>query len=253
MSSLSMSLIVFACVFGCTLAGMFARTRLPNEHVSADSKDVMKLAMALIATMAALVLGLLTASAQSAFSAANSAVRQGAGDAITLDRSLARYGPETNDIRARLRHLLILRIQVLWPEDVTQPEVADEHSLMIEAESIGDGIRALTPKTDSQRSLQAQAVATGEQLLAARWTTLAGSSNPIPVLFLVMLVFWLGTLFASFGLMAPRNATVFMTLLFAAIAVSGSIFLILEMGQPFKGLMKVSSAPLHFALSQLGQ
>ena len=90
-------------------------------------------------------------------------------------------------------------------------------------------------------------------LAAARWLMFAQVSSAIPLLFLVVLVVWLTVLFASFGVLAPRNLTVVAALALCALSVSGSIFLILEMSRPLEGLIKVSSAPLHFALSHLGQ
>ena len=93
MQSLTISSIVFACVFGSALLGMLLRTTVPDHHVSQDSKDVVKMAMGLLATMAALVLGLLTASAKSSFDTVDSEVQQSAAHIILLDRVLAQYGP----------------------------------------------------------------------------------------------------------------------------------------------------------------
>jgi hypothetical protein len=78
-----------------------------------------------------------------------------------------------------------------------------------------------------------------------------GSSIPVP--FLVVLVFWLAIIFASFGLFAPRNATVVATFFVCALSVSGAIFLILELDRSFEGFIQVSSAPLRVALAQISQ
>src|SRR5262245_9259636 len=93
-SSIAVSGIVFACTFGAALLGMVLREALPDAHLSPDSKDVVKVAMGLIATMAALVLGLLTGSAKATFDAGDSELKQGAADIIVLDRTLAHYGSE---------------------------------------------------------------------------------------------------------------------------------------------------------------
>jgi hypothetical protein len=71
--------------------------------------------------------------------------------------------------------------------------------------------------------------------------------------FLVVMVFWLAVIFASFGLFAPRNATVIATLFVCALSVSGAIFLILELDSPFSGLLQISDAPLRNAIAHLGQ
>jgi membrane-bound ClpP family serine protease len=70
---------------------------------------------------------------------------------------------------------------------------------------------------------------------------------------LAVLVFWLTAIFISFGLSAPRNATVITALLVSGLSVSGAIFLILEMYTPFSGVIQISSVPLRLALAQLGQ
>jgi hypothetical protein len=226
---------------------------LPEHHLSQDTKDVVKLTMGLIATMAALVLGLLTASAKSSFDLENTGLQQSAANIIKLDRSLARYGPETKETREKLQRLLAFRIHQIWPEDGSTPEKVDTIERTRAAEDMLDAIRKLSPKTEIQREIQSRALQITQDLMGARWLLLVGAVNTIPPLFLVVLVFWLCLLFAGFGLFAPRNATVIVAFVLCALAVSSAIFLILEMNHPFNGLIKVSDLPLRYALSQLGQ
>jgi hypothetical protein len=253
MSELAIALIIFACVFASTLVGLFLRGMLPEHHLSSDSKDVMKLAMGLIATMAALVLGLITASAKSSFDAQNSEMVHSAADIVRLDRVLARYGPETKEIRDLLKRSVAVRIHLLWPEDGSAPKNLDSPEMTRATEGLGDKIRDLSPRNDLQREFKSRAVLISSDLLATRWLQIAQLSDPVPLLFLVVLTFWLSILFGTFGLFAPRNATVIAALVLCAVAVSGSTFLILEMHRPFEGLMKISPDPMRYALSQLGQ
>src|SRR6266481_279601 len=94
---MTISWIVFACVFAGALLGISLRRLVPKHHLSEDSKDVVKLGMGLIATMAALVLALLIASAKSSHDTQSTEVTEMSADFILLDRTLARYGPETKD------------------------------------------------------------------------------------------------------------------------------------------------------------
>src|SRR5262245_23108931 len=236
--------IVFACVFGAALLGMLLRGVLPAEHLSSESKDVMKLAMGLIATMAALVLELLTGSAKSTFDAHDNELKQSAADIIVLDRTLAHYGPETKGIRDSIRRLVALRLAATWPEEESASARVDVPEATPAIEGIDDQIRALAPPNEAQRALQARASQSLDQILRTRWLVLGEAGNSIQMPLLVVLVFWLSALFVSFGLFAPRNATVLVVLIVAALSVSGSIFLILEMNQPFAGLLKISSGPL---------
>lgn len=253
MHSLTIAASVFACLCASASLGLFLRGLLPEEHLSADSKDVVKLAMGLVATMAALVLGLLTASAKGSFDTQTSEVQQSAAHIILLDRALAQYGPETREVRQMLRQAVAFRLALTWPEDGAPAESLGTAKTTPTVEAIESGIRALVPPSDAARAQQTRALALTATLLETRWLMFAQASNALPIAFLVVLVFWLALLFASFGLFAPRNGTVIIALLLCAMAVAGSTFLILEMGQPLGGLIKISSAPLRFALAQLGQ
>ena len=70
---------------------------------------------------------------------------------------------------------------------------------------------------------------------------------------LAVLVFWLTMLFMSFGLFVRPNAVVVVSLFASVVAVCAAISMILNMYQPYAGLIQVSSAPLRAALAQLGQ
>lgn len=253
MSPTGISLIVFACVFAGALLGMFLRGHIPKHHLSADTENVIKLGMGLIATIAALVLGLLIATAKSSFETQDTAVKHTAARVLLLDHMLANYGPETRAVRELLRRTVALRLEAIWPEDRFQHAKFEPHEAAPAATTIEMLILQLSPKTDSQRWLQSEALRVGRDIMETRWLVLGGLGSSVPVLFVVVVVFWLTILFGSFGLFAPRNATVIAVLFLCALSVSGSIFLILEMDQPFDGLMKVSSAPIRYALIELGR
>ena len=253
MSSILVALLVFACVFSGALLGMWLRTTLPEHHLGDESKDVVKLGMGLLATLTALVLGLVTASAKNAFDVQNEAVKHMAAGVLGLDRSLVRYGPETSAIRGMIRSIVVFRINATWPEDASQAVRVETPETTVTVEGLEDQIRSLTPKTDAQRAFQSNALAITGDLLNTRWTVFGAVGNAIPTPFLVVVAFWLAVLFWSFGLFAPRNTTVIAVLLLCAASVAASIFLILEMERPFDGIMKISSAPLHFTLDHLGK
>jgi hypothetical protein len=245
--------LVFACTFGGALTAMAVQSRLPPAHLSGDTKDVVKLGMGLVATMAALVLGLVTASAKSAFDKQDTNVKFSAAQVLSLDRVLARYGPGVDEIRRTLASLAAYRLALTWPEDASQPVRLDAPDVTALVEGINDRIRELRPETDAQRALQARALKISDDLLETRWLMLGGAGSSVPKPFLMVIVFWLTMLFASFGLFAPRNGTVIAVLLACSVSVAASLFLILEMDDPFHGVMKVSSAPIRFTIERLGR
>jgi hypothetical protein len=245
---MAISLIVFTCVFGGALLGMFLHAVLPEHHLSTDSKELVKLGIGVIATMAALVLGFLTASAKSSYDTRRSELTQIAANIILLDRVMGHYGPETKEARELLRRSVASAVDQIWPEG--HPPLA-ELGLSAESEDVYDKIQKLSPQNDTQRSLQTQALRITADLGHMRWLLFEQRGGSIPILFLVMLVFWLVIIFISFGLFAPQNATVVATLLVCALSVSGAIFLILDLDRPSEGLIQISSTPLRTALSQL--
>ena len=252
MSPMAIGWIVFALVFGSALLAMYVHSLLPAEHLSSDSKDVVKLGIALVATMSALVLSLLVASAKSAFDTRSNQLTQASADIVLLDRALARYGPETKDARSLLQRSVVSIIEKFWPaEGAAKPITIDPADSPVEA--LYDKIEALTPQNDAQRSMQSQALALAADMARTRLLLFEHLGASIPVPFLVVLVFWLCVIFASFGLFAPRNATVIAALCVSALSVAGAIFLILELDRSFEGLLQVSSAPLRAALAQLGR
>ena len=248
-------MIVVACTFGGALLGMWLRTVLPAHHLDAESRDVVKVGIGLVATITALVLGLVTASAKSSFDTMDSAVKQTAVEVLTLDRVLARYGSETGAIRQGLQRAIGARVDMIWPQGASKPAALDptRSGTGVQAEGLAGAIRALKPRDDAQRALQAHALDLTEALLQARWLVLAGTEASVPVPFLVILVFWLTITFASFGLFAPRHATVLMVLFVCALSVGSAVFLVLEMGTPFDGLLKISAEPFRNTLAHLNQ
>ena len=248
-------IVVFACTFGGALLGMWLRTTLPEHHLDAKSQDVVKVGIGLIATMTALVLGLVTASAKSSFDAMDTAVKQTAINILALDRVLARYGAETGEIRTGLQHAVGARIAMIWPQGSSPPATRDpmRSGGGLEAERLADALRGLKPRDDSQRALQSRAQDLAEGLLQARWLFFASTETSVPVPFLVILLFWLTITFASFGLFAPWNATVLTVLFVCALSVGSAVFLVLELGAPFDGLLKVSAEPLRYTYTHLNQ
>jgi hypothetical protein len=249
MSSLASNVIVLACVFGGAVAGMFLRGVLPEDRLR-DSQDAVKRAMGLVATMSALVLGLLVASARGFFETQNTQVTEMSANVIVLDQLLADYGPETKETRDLLRDSVVRTLDQIWPRERTrEPEVGPP----IHGEIFLDKIQALSPKDDRQRRLQAHALSLSIGLGQTRWLMYEQTTLSVSKPLIVFLVFWLSMIFLSFGLYAPPNGIVTVALFVAGLSVSGAIFLILDMYKPYRGLVEISSAPLRVALSHLGQ
>jgi hypothetical protein len=251
MSYLSISLLVFALIFGGALAGMVVRPLLSDHHQTADSRDVVKLATGLIGTLTALVLGLLIASAKNSFDQKTSQVRQMTATVILLDDLLAQYGPEASHLRSLLRQSIQPLADRIWHEEAVSTPRPVRFESTAQASAFEDELARLSPANDIQRSLQSratQAFTEGAQIRLQLFTQIGGS---IPTPFLIILVFWLSTIFVSCTLFAPANLIVMTSLFVCALSFACAIFLVLELGDPFGGLMGISSATLRSALVPL--
>jgi len=247
--------IVGVVVFGFSMAGallgLSLARRLPQRELDSQSRDSIKLAVGLIATMTALVLGLVTASAKSNFDSLSAAVKTGAVDLIALDRTLARYGPETAQIRTDLKSAVELRVELTWPSDASRVAELQVLQQATSVEAVGNRILLLQPSDDLQRALKVRSVALAEKLLEARWLLHAGSSASVPLPFLGVLTLWITITFTIFGMLAPSNRAVIGVLAACAMSVGTALFIILEMDGPFDGVLTVSGQPLRKAIMEL--
>jgi hypothetical protein len=253
MSSLTIGLISAGCIFGGAVLGLLLHGLLPEPHLRDNSKDTVKVGAGMIATLSALVLGLLVASAKNTFDTAEAEMTQGGAKIILLDRFLADYGPETKATREQLRRIVVTQIEELWPEEKTGASGLAAFERANGMEVVQMTLLKVMPTTDAQRQLFAAAQQICGDLRQTRWLLVEQTQSPIPIPFLVVLLFWLTVLHVSFGMLAPRNSTVVAVLLICALSVSGAIFMILEMSHPLDGMIKVSSAPMRKALEHLGQ
>ena len=243
MSAFTTSLIVFACVYGGARLG-FA-LRVPEHHRDTDSREVLKAGAALVGTMAALVLGLLVASAKRSYDSQREELIQICADVALLDRGLAAFGPDGAGARVQLQSLVQGAFAQLWSRRSEPPSA--------EGEAFYSSIDRLPAVNETQRSIKAVAGQLAIGIGRTRWLLFAQSGSAISTPLLVVVVFWLTILFVSFGVFAKRNATVHLALFVCALSVAGAIFLILEMDRPFEGLIQISDAPLRDVISRLGR
>ena len=249
MSPLALSGIVFALTLGGIFLGTMLRRTLPKHHLSDGAQDTIRLGVGLIATIAALVLGLLIAAAKGSFDTQNTQIKQITADLILLDSVLAQYGPEARPIREQMRSSVGGFADQLWREK--EIGVRGPYETNAAAEKVYLDIQKLPPQTDLQRALQSRAAQLSNDIAQIRRLLFVESDNLVPAPFLAILAFWLVIIFASFSLFSPLNGTVFTCLSLFALSAACAIFLILELSRPFTGLLMISSTPLRNALGPL--
>ena len=245
------ALIVFGCLVGAVLLGRALRRLLPEDHLTADSRDTIKLAMGLVATMTALVLGLLVSSAKGSYDTERSEVIQMAAKVAFLDRVLAIYGPEASEVRIRFHEAVKAAVQQMWPGEAGLPARLVPNTQA--GNVVYTAVQGLSPHDDTQRKLKEEATTLGTDLGQLRSLLAAQAVPSISTPMLIILVSWLVVIFLGFSVLAPPNPTVMFALMIAALAVAGAIFLILELDQPFGGVIRISSEPMLNALHQFAK
>ncbi len=253
MTSFAAALLTFVCC--CVSAGFGAllRANLPDHHLDSESKDVMKSVMGIIATMAALVLGLLIASSKTAYDTQSNEIHQLAATVVQLDRVLASYGPETRETRAMLKAGVADVHRMIWPESDTQVANLDPSVNQAQAGAFYASVQNLTPKTEAQRQAQQAALQLLPTITQTRMLMYEQLGGTISWPLLMVLVSWVTMLFLGFGMFARPHATIAATIIIGALSVASAVFLIIELSQPYQGWMRVSDASIRFVMTHVGQ
>jgi hypothetical protein len=230
---------------------MYLRKRLPGHHLSDDSRHLLQLGLGIIGTMAGLVLGLLVGSATGNYNAQRNELLDMSSKVVLLDRLLAHYGPEADATRAAMRLVVQQTLNEIW----LQPEagVPQLDPAVLRGEIVLDDLENLAPTNDRQRALKPQAIGLSLNIAETRWLMFEQAGSTISPPLLVLLIFWFTITFIGFGIFSPPNPTVAVALGLCALAVSGAIFIMLEMYTPFQGIARIPSTPLREALAHLGR
>ena len=248
------STFAFVASFLAILAGaagaMLLRRHPSIAGIDLGSKDLIRLGAGFLATLAALVIGLMIASAKNFYDGQATNIRQLGANAVLADQMLGKYGPEARQARALLREGTPQTIARIWQEN--RGHVGGSTFVVSETgERFYNAIEALKPANDEQRSLKTRLNALTGELARTRLLIFTQSDSAIPMPFFVVLVFWLTAIFGSFCLFAEASRTVIATVLVFALSVSSALFLIVDLSHPFEGLMQVSDHHLRVVLPEL--
>jgi len=252
MNSLVAFLIAFAAILGGAAIGGFLRRTLPGHHLSDDTKDVMRLGSSLIGWMAALVLGLLIASANNTYEGESTQITRMTANIILLDQLLAAYGPETRETRQSMRSAIGPLADQIWREHASGTASQITFAQNPSGEAAFVKVQELQPQNDLQRALKTRAVQVTTEIAQSRFLLFEQAQGGIPRPFLAVLVLWLSIIFATYSLFSRPNPTLIAAVVVFAFSAASAIFLLVELSQPFTGLMQISSMSLRGALAPLG-
>jgi hypothetical protein len=251
LTPVNVGLIVFAIILMGAFAGWAANEYLPSHQLTEATRSLVTVSMAIVATISALVLGLLISNANASFVTHASEVTALSADILRLEQMLRRYGPEADTARQALRQYAEHKTADLFPEDARDVDLCNPttYELLLQLE---DSLLALEPANSRNQWRLEQAMTLAGKIGDIRWLLAQQSTARTPKAFIGLLTFWLTSLFASFGLFAPHNFVSALALALCALAVSGAIGMILELEQTFGGIIRVSPLPMHSALAILG-
>jgi hypothetical protein len=250
LNPIAVAVIAFVLIVGGTLMGTLVRAKMPEHHLTGDSKEVIRLATALVATLTGLVLALMFAATRTSFEQTSAAVSRLAVSFAELDEVLEDYGPAAAAIRRQLRTDLPPLMDSIWQEDAAtagRPPVG-RRSHTTNATAM---IRELQPANPAQASLQARALQIVHDISQTRLVLLAQPPDSVSTPFIVVVVLWLMFIFTTFAMSSKPNTTLTVVLCICILSASGALYLILELGLPFGGLMQVSNASLREALTPI--
>jgi hypothetical protein len=267
MTEFQTAAVVFLFLLGATGLGVFVRPLLPEEHKAFETVQLLKLVIGMLVTFAALVLGLLTASAKTLFDTTNTDIRTYSTQLIQLDNSLRQYGPDADVSRQALRAYTAAAIASTWAKE--RPPIGDYYPRTIaldprdnhlDSRTLGalleqaqQRARELQPRDQVHQKLVDEALGQFDRLLQQRWKLVEEARGSISSPFDRILVFWLVVIFLCFGLIAPRNALALVTITLGALSIASAVLVILDLDTPFTGSILVPSQPMRDALAYLSR
>ena len=253
-------LLVLLC--GAAALGSFVRMRLPEEHRSRESMEVVQLTIMLLVTFTSIVLGLLTGSVKSGFDAAYHARGTYAAGLAQMDQCLRDYGPETDPVREQLRSYVAAVIASTWPDEkppvnVSYPDVkgipmtGESPKLGAIFDRVRSELRELQPKNAVQQRVLSDCLNQFSDLAKSRWDVIEGSDQSISPPFYWVLAIWLVILFASFGLTAPPNRVTILIVGLTAVSITIAVAVIADLDQPYGGVFGIPSTSMRKALDDM--
>ena len=252
MSSTAAFLASLASILIGAAMGMVLKRALPADLLEGGSKEAIRLGAGFLSTLAALVIGLMIASAKNTYDSQNTNIRQLGTNAVLVDQMLTQYGPEAKAARTLLREIIPSATLRIWQENAAGKGGGSAFVVSEMAERFYNAVEGLKPANPGTDFAEIPHHSAHHRTSAGRGCSCSPrATNAIPLPFFVVLVFWLVVIFASFSLFAEPGLIVVASTLVFALSVSSALFLIVDLSHPFQGLMQVSNHHLHMVLPKI--
>jgi hypothetical protein len=244
-------LVALAATLGGAVIGAVLRRWLPEAWLNTETRDVVRLGVGLLATLSAVAISLMIASAKTSYDTQDAHFRQFSANVILTDQLLAQYGPEATGIRKLIRQAVPAALDRIWAEKAIGAPQGNAFTPSSAAEQVYDAIETLASVSDVQRLLKPRIEQASGEIARARLLMFADVDTPIQRPFLLILVFWLTVIFVSFSLFVEPGPVIAVALLVFALSFASALFLVADLSHPFAGLMQISNQNLRDALGPL--
>lgn len=267
MYEIGSALVVFALLLISTGVGVFVRPLLPEEHKAHETVQLIQLVIGMLVTFAALVLGLMTASAKNSFDTVGTDFRTYSADLIELNATLRQYGEGAAEVRQMLRAYTAAAIASTWPDEPFPagdyyPKDVDPENDRDKLEDVrlgdmlnlaGQRLRELVAPDVYHQKLKDDSIVQFQRTIDQRWKLIEEAHSTISKPFFMTLTFWLIVIFLSFGLIAPRNALALVMITMGALSIASAVYVMVDLDTPFSGPIVISSQPMRDALAHLNR
>lgn len=253
MSPFVIALLVAALMMAGALGGGFLRRRLSSRHFDDETKDVVKLGLGFLATLSALVMGLVISSSKASYDAKAEMVHTSAALIIEFDTSLRQIGPAADPIRQLLRDAVASTMHQIWSTQGATSGLPDSVATKRRVGQLEKMLFDLSVTGEMQRKAQANAFNAVAELTRINAVAFTQRGSDVITPLLSVVACWMMLNIAGWNLFAPANRMVMAVNVVCALSVASAIFLILEMDQPFNGVIGISDAPMRAALLRLSE
>jgi hypothetical protein len=244
----TLALFVAAAVFVSGLAGLFFRGWRHTKGVD-ETRDLINRVTGLVATMSALVLGLLIASASNFYNTQKAGLETASARVLQIDAMLRRFGPDAQQARDVLKDMFASRQS--GSHTLRMPTIEETEASMDSLFVILNHLRETAP--DERKYLIAKATDLASSIHDQRLQMSLKLSDSLSWPFMTILVAWVSLLFFGFGMLARPNRTTVTITAIGALSVASAIFLIVELSNPYSGLFRLSPDPVLKTIEALGK
>jgi hypothetical protein len=247
------AILVVVLTFTGGFLGLRLKKKLPEDHSVDKARDMIGAVMGLVTLLLALVLGTIIGSAYYFSATQQTELQSLASHFLLLDKALGDFGPETKPARDGLRENIVRAHELFWGAGDVDPKQLTVATAMESFKPMESYLRSLDPKTPAQTEAVAAAKANFAAIVTTRISMSLQLANPVSKPLLIIVVVWSFFLFCGFGLLSNPNTTTLAALVFGAFAVGSAIFLILELSEPYTGLVRISPAALDQTIEAINR